>query len=192
MFAAIVLAAGSGRRFGGDKLFALLDGVAVVRRAAERVAAARPHELIVVVRPDDIARMEEALAGLRVRLVPNTNATHGMSTSITAGVRAVSAECESVLIALGDQPGVDPQVVAALVAALEDGSAVIAVPRYRGTLANPVLFGRSAFAELAALEGDVGARQVVERDVLRVRVVEVDAPVPADIDVPDDLTRGAG
>jgi len=62
-------------------------------------------------------------------------------------------------------------------------------PRYRGTPGHPVLFDHSVFAELRALDGDRGARAVIERDPSRVAIVEVDAPPPGDVDTPEDLAR---
>lgn len=191
----VVLAAGRGRRFGAQKLAAPLDGVPVVRRAVERLAT-EVDEVVVVVAPGD-GEVRAAIATTGATVIENPDAEEGIGASIRAAVRAVGSRAGAVVIALGDQPSVAPGVVSALrrahAAADADGSDVAAVvPRYRGVRGHPVLFGAAAFGELSALSGDVGARSILERDGARVRWVEVDAEVPADVDTPDDLAALSG
>lgn len=192
----VVLAAGSARRFGAQKLVAPLDGVPLVRRAVERMAA-ELAEVVVVVAPGDAA-VRAAVAGTGARVLENAEAAEGIGASIRAGVRAVRGRAGAVVIALGDQPAVPPGVVRALGAAYASatsggGSVGAVVPRYRGVRGHPVLFGAATFDELAMLSGDVGARRVLERDPARVRWVDLDVEVPADVDTPADLAamRGA-
>jgi CTP:molybdopterin cytidylyltransferase MocA len=191
---AVLLAAGSARRFGGGKLTAPIDGEAIVHRAARTLIEGGLAPVHVVLRPND-ADVRDALADLAPAFVVCADHATGMSASLRAGIAALPPETTAALVALADQPAVDPAVIRALVAAFADGSSAIAAPRYGGVLANPVLFARSVFRELLALEGDVGARSVVLKDAARVRWLDVDAPVPADVDTLEDLrtlrARGA-
>lgn len=186
MIGAILLAAGSARRFGGEKLTAVIDGEAIVHRAARALIEGGLGPVHVVLRPGD-DDVRGALADLAVRFVACADHAAGMSASLHAGIAALPRETTAALVALADQPTIDPAVIRALVATFEEGSAAIAAPHYRGVLANPVLFARSVFPELLALEGDVGARSVVLQDAARVRWLDIDAPVPADVDTPEDL-----
>lgn len=190
MVAAVVLAAGSARRFGSSKLLALLDGVPVVRRTVERALASRVDAVLVVTGADGAA-VGEALAGLPVRLVPNPRWESGMGTSLAAGIAALPAEATGAVILLGDQPTVEPAVIDAVVSAHARSGLPVVTSRYRGEHGHPVLFDRAVFAELEALAGDRGARAVVERDSSRVEVVAVDRTAPADVDTPADLARVA-
>jgi molybdenum cofactor cytidylyltransferase len=183
---AVLLAAGSARRFGGGKLTAIMNGEAIVHRAARALVDGGLRPVHVVLRPGDVD-VRHALADLAVAFVACSDHAAGMSASLRAGIAALPQEITAALVALADQPTVDPAVIRALVAAFGGGSPDIVAPRYRGVLANPVLFARRVFPELLALEGDVGARSVVLKDAARVRWLDVDAPVPADVDTFQDL-----
>lgn len=188
MIAAILLAAGSARRFGSQKLVALLDGEPLVRHAARALVSSGIDDLYVVT-GSDADRVREALTGVGIdaRFVHCAAYASGMAASLGAGLSVLPAGTDAAVIALGDQPGLDPRVVGAIIDAYHDSSPLIAAPRYRGQLANPVLFSRVVFPELLALTGDVGARGVVLRDPSRVRWVDVNAPVPWDVDEREEL-----
>jgi len=192
---AILLAAGSARRYGGGKLTATIGGEAIVHRAARALIEGGPGPVHVVLRPGD-SDLRSALADLAVSFVGCADHAAGMSASLRAGIASLPRQVTAAFVALADQPTIDPAVIRALVAAFEKGSPAIAAPRYRGELANPVLFARSVFPELLALAGDVGARSVVLKDAARVRWLDIDAPVPADVDTLEDLNTlrdtGAG
>ena len=181
MIAAVVLAAGAARRFGSQKLLAPLGGAPLVRRTVERVLAARVDEVLVVLgREGDAVR--EALAGMPVRFAANPRFAEGMGTSLRVGVEALAAGTRAAVIALGDQPGVRPEVIDALIALHGSSGRPIAVPLYRGARGHPVLFASNVFAELWAVEGDRGARDVIARDPARVATLSLDLPEPPDVD----------
>ena len=179
MAAAVVLAAGASRRFGAQKLVAPLDGKPIVRWTVECVLASRVQDVVVV-----LGHEEDA-----VRTVVNARFSSGMSASIAAGLAALAPATRGALIVLGDQPGVSARVLDDLVAAHESSPESIIVPVYRGTRGNPVLFPASLFADVMETTGDTGARDVVVRHADRVRQVDLDIPMPPDIDTSADLLR---
>jgi molybdenum cofactor cytidylyltransferase len=187
VIAAVVLAAGSSTRFGAQKLLARLGDGTVVRSAVSRAAASGVDETIVVTGADAEA-VAAALDGLGVRVVVNPDAAAGMSASIAAGVAACAAGTRALLIVLGDQPLVPAEAYAAVLAGYGTGGASIVAPRYTGGVrGHPVLFGAELFEELQSLRGDRGAREVIERDARRVRIVDVPFPAPVDVDEPAAL-----
>jgi molybdenum cofactor cytidylyltransferase len=186
VIAAIVLAAGASRRFGSQKLLADLRGKPVVRWSVESVLEARPDEVIAVVGHEGEA-VRAALKGLAVRVVENHGWTEGIGSSLRAGVAAAGADVDAAMIALGDQPGVDASVIASLLDAHAERRESIVVPSYRGERGHPVIFPAAVFPELMAIRGDRGARDVIARDRSRVTLVEVDAPLPLDVDTEDEL-----
>jgi molybdenum cofactor cytidylyltransferase len=186
--AAVVLAAGLSRRMGQAKLLLPLEGRPIVRHAVEGVRAAGLDPVLVVTGPDPAA-IEAALTGLDVRIVVNPAPEAGQAGSVRAGVAALPAVVDTVLIALGDQPGLAPDVIPALLAAHRASGRPIVAPRYQDGPGNPVLFDRAIFPELLALEGDRGARPVVARDPARVEWVALDWPMPPDVDTPADYEK---
>lgn len=189
MIPTLLLAAGSSRRFGDRKLLQLLDGKPLIRWTAEALDAVVPDRLLVVV-PWDSRELREALSGLRVQFVVNPRAEEGMGTSIAAGIAAVGDSAEAVLVTLADVPFGPALVLPGVVQRFRKGRAAIVAPRYRGDVpGHPVLFARSVFTELSVLDGERGARAVIEHDPARVEVLEVDADPPADVDTPEDLAR---
>jgi len=183
---AVVLAAGAASRFGGQKLLAPLSGRPVIRRTVENVLAASLTDILVVLGADAEA-VRAALDGLPVRFVLNPDYRDGMSTSLRRGIEALDPAARAALIVLGDQPAVAPEVMRRVVAAQRETGKPIAAPVYGGVQGNPVVFAREVFAELEALRGDRGGREVVRRDPARVALVQVAAGMPRDVDTPEDL-----
>jgi molybdenum cofactor cytidylyltransferase len=186
VIAAIVLAAGASRRFGSQKLLAVLHGKPVVRWSVENLLEAQPDEVIVVTGADGGA-VRAALEGLAVRVVVNESWAEGIGSSLRAGIAAVGTDADAAMIVLGDQPGVQTRVIASLLNAHAEGDKAIVVPSYRGERGHPVIFGVSIFPELRTLGGDRGARDLIARDPGRVTVVDFDAPAPLDVDTEEEL-----
>jgi molybdenum cofactor cytidylyltransferase len=162
--AAIVLAAGRSTRMGGaNKLVAEIGGKPLVRIAAEQALASRARPVIVVT-GHERERVEAALAGLPVKLVHNPDFAEGLGTSVRAGIAAVPASADGAVVCLGDMPQVDAELINRLIAALApDQGALAVIPTLDGKRGNPVLWSRRFFPDLMALEGDVGARNLIGR-----------------------------
>lgn len=172
----------------------LLDwgGRPLVRAIAETALAAGLDEVIVVI--GSIAgEVGAALADLPVRLAPNPLAAAGQSTSLRAGIAALSPKVAAAVILLADQPFVTAAIIEALVRAWRDRYAPIVAPVFAGTRGNPVLFDRSMFAELLAIEGDQGARSIIASNLARVHSVHFDNKRPLlDIDTPEAYAYARG
>jgi molybdenum cofactor cytidylyltransferase len=181
----IVLAAGAGRRFGGDKMLAPVDGVPMIRLAATAYAELCGRVTVVI---GDDARLREALDGIPAGIVVNAGASEGIASSIRAGVRANAAE-RAVMIALGDEPRVDRELVATVMRTWFSTLAPIVVPRYNGEPGHPVLFTEAVYPALLALTGDRGAKGVIERHGGGVVAVDVAGPRPVDVDTTNDLEK---
>jgi len=195
MIAGLVLAAGLSRRMAQPKLLLPVEGgKPLVRLTVERVLAADLDEVIVVLGAEADA-VAAALGGLAVRTVINPRPAEGQSTSLRVGLDALAAGTEAVVVGLGDQPLPDPSLIGRMVATYRQTGRPIVVPRYRDGRGNPVLFAASLLDEVRALAGDQGGRAVIARDPERVAEVAVDAPMPPDVDTPDDyaafLRRGS-
>jgi molybdenum cofactor cytidylyltransferase len=142
-----------------------------------------------VVTGPDVEPIEAALAGLEVQTVANPAPEEGQASSLRAGIAALPASVDAVLIALGDQPWLDPAIIPALLAARRTSAKLIVAPRYRDGQGNPVLFKREIFPELLRLAGDQGARPIIQREPARVEWVDLDLAMPPDVDTPDDYEK---
>jgi len=188
LIAAVVLAAGLSRRMGQAKLLLPVGGRAIVRHAVEAVRAGGVDGVWVVTGPD-VEPMAVALAGLDVQIVVNPAPEEGQASSLRAGIAALPAAVDAALIALGDQPALAPAIIPALLAARRTSAKPIVAPRYRDGQGNPVLFKREVFPELLRLTGDQGARPVIHKEPARVEWVELDLPMPLDVDTPGDYEK---
>lgn len=181
----ILLAAGSGSRFGGGKLLhPLADGtpigVASLRNLKQALA-----EVVAVVREGD--------HGLRARLEAEGVAVHvcedaqlGMSRSFVCGM-AATAGADGWVIALGDMPYLQSATICAVARRVEDTGGIV-IPAWRGRRGHPVGFGKRYLEELLEVRGDEGARTVVKRHGKDVEVIECDDPgILRDIDSRADL-----
>jgi molybdenum cofactor cytidylyltransferase len=186
--AAVVLAAGRSTRFGGpNKLLADYGGEPMVRRAVRAAVESGAAETVVVTGHMAEA-VEAALAGLPVRFVRNPDFAEGQSTSVRAGVSAVSETCEAAVVLLGDMPRVDAALVDKVIAAYRPAAgALVVVPTDEGRRGNPVLWSRRFFRDLAALTGDTGARQLISANPEAVVTVDCGPAVRIDVDTPDAL-----
>ncbi len=185
--AAVVLAAGQGRRFGSAKQLAELDGRPLVRRAVETLLRTEVGRVVVVLgyRAGDV---QEALRGLPVYCIANPHWEHGLSSSVRVGLEVVGEEAQAALFYLADQPLVRPDTIDRLLDVSRAHSGSIVVPVYQGKRGNPAVFPRRFFAELSTLEGDVGGREVMGRWPKAVVEVPVEDPgVLVDVDRPEDL-----
>jgi molybdenum cofactor cytidylyltransferase len=186
----ILLVAGRGARMGASiapkLLLPMRDGLPIVRHAAEGALELGPEELIVVVRPD-LPAIEAALSGLAVRCVANPRFMEGMGTSLAVGAQAVGEGTDAVLVMLGDEPAVAPDIVRAIIDTYLREGKPITTPVYGNQPGPPTLFSHDLFAELSNLEGDTGGRQVIARHPEMVcRVSFPENARPHDIDTPED------
>lgn len=182
---AILLAAGSGSRFGGDKLLhPLPDGTPIGVAAARNLLAVVP-DVVAVVRPGDfpLADLLEQ-EGCSVTVCPD--AARGMGASLAHGVSA-RRNADGWLVALADMPSIKGATIAAIVRELDAGRDLVA-PAYKGQRGHPVGFGKRFGAQLATLDGDSGARDVIAAYEAELTLIECDDPgVVNDIDRLEDL-----
>ncbi len=187
MIAAIVLAAGFARRMGRQKLLLELRGKPVVRWSVEAIVPYVGDTVVVTGQDDEAVRA--ALSGLAVRFAVNPRPQAGQGSSIAIGAAALKPWTAAVLVALGDQPRLPEGLIARLLAERERSGKAIVAPVFQGTQGTPVLFTAEVFDELRALDGDAGARSVVQARPERVARLALDAPMPPDVDTPEDYAR---
>jgi len=190
---AIVLAAGRSSRMGGpNKLMALFDGRPLVRQSVERALASGAAGATVVT-GHQAARIREALSGLDVQFAHNPDFADGLSGSLKAGIAAVPPEAAGALIVLGDMPVVSSVDLDRLISAFQNaGGQTVVRATHNGKRGNPVLLPRSLFGAVAQLQGDTGARHLVEAELMPVIDVEIGEGAGIDVDTRDAMERAGG
>jgi len=180
----ILLAAGAGRRYGKDKLTERLpDGESVAFRACRHLLAA-VADVIVVTRPGSMLTTD--LSRLGARVIEFDGADAGMGASLARGVTE-TVDADGWIVALADMPFIRPATIGRVAEELKQAGGIVA-PCHLGKRGHPVGFARSFGAALRALEGDRGARAIVDAHRNRLRLLAVDDPgILRDIDTPADL-----
>ncbi|MBB5577445.1 MULTISPECIES: NTP transferase domain-containing protein [Rhizobium] len=194
--AIVLLAAGKARRMGEGgphKLLAEFDGIPLVRRSAITALASGASAVVAVTghRREDI---EQALAGLAVERVHNPDYASGMASSLVAGISTPAAQrADGVLVMLADMPGVTSGDLKTLIAAFRkaNGQAIVRAVS-RGKRGNPVILPRAVFDAVMRLEGDVGARHIIETAGLPIIDADIGDAAHLDVDTPEAVLAAGG
>ena len=144
MIGGVVLAAGGASRFGSPKQLAELDGRPLLQHAVDAMLAVPAIDPVVVVLGAEAARVRDAVDFGEARTVECADWQEGMAASLRCGVEAVG-DCDWVLVTLGDQPRVTPQVIAAVMDHADSAPVGTAAVRatYDGVPGHPVALGRA-------------------------------------------------
>lgn len=184
---AVVLAAGRSRRFGTPKQLALYDGEPLVHHAIRAAEAACGQRSILVV-GSNWRLVHDACAPLTGFLLRNERFRDGMAGSIVSAVGALPPAASGVLLMLADQPLVAADDLCRLIDEWVEAPGDIVCSRHGTYIGPPAIFPRAVFSALLSLEGDRGAKSVIQTHRRRVRFVEC-RHVTSDVDTPDDLAR---
>jgi len=184
---AVVLAAGSGRRMGRNKMLLDAGGTALVAHVIEAASEGGCH-LVNAVYADEAVR---AAIGSSARCILNRNAASGQASSLKVGLQSLPEEMAGALVMLGDQPLVGARTVSMLLKAWRrEGARPAAASSYRdrSDWRPPVLIDRALWPELMSLRGDSGARQLFERRPELLDSVPASGR-PDDVDTPEDYAK---
>jgi molybdenum cofactor cytidylyltransferase len=177
----LVLGAGGSRRLGRPKQLLPYGDGTLLGHVVGVARACRFDQLVVALGgAADEVRAAVDLEGADV--VVNDAYSTGCSSSIAAALTAVDPGCDVLVLMLGDQPGVTPETVAALLAGR--GDAPLAVCGYDDGRGHPIAFGRELFGDLGSLHGDKGVWKLVDRGP--VVEVPIAGPIPLDVDTEAD------
>jgi molybdenum cofactor cytidylyltransferase len=200
---AVVLAAGSASRFGALKQILPWGGKPLVAHVADQALGCPGISRVAVTMGSGADEVRSALGDRNVRMVPVPDWADGQSRSVKNGLRALLGEAVgapdaggnaaqpgmlgAVIFMLADQPGVTPELLSALIQRHRETLAPVVAPRYRGQRGNPVLFDRSTFDEFSSLQGDAGARPILQARPDETAWVDWPTPeVVQDIDTAED------
>jgi molybdenum cofactor cytidylyltransferase len=182
--AGIVLAAGESERFPGMKLLHEIDGKPMLAHVLDAVRSSRIHRRVIVLGHEHESILK-AVDCEGFQVVNNAEWSQGQSTSVQAGLEAVSGEVEAVIYPLGDMPLIDAGLINQIIDRHAETLAPIVAPQVGKVWGNPVLFDRITFPTFSELKGDRGGKLLFER--FEVEPVEAAGSVQRDVDRPADL-----
>jgi molybdenum cofactor cytidylyltransferase len=186
--AGVVLAAGSSRRMGRNKLLLELEGEPLVRRVARRAAAAGLDPILVVL-GHEAASVQAALGDLPHQALLNPDHSSGANSSLRLGLASVPAGARAAVVLLGDMPFVTSEMIRAVLARYALEAPRLVVSRYGEVTAPPTLYDASLFAEFSQLEGEGCGKHVVRRHWDEAALLSWPTQALADLDSPEDYER---
>lgn len=187
MISAVVLAAGQSIRMGKTKQLLRLKGKPLLEHVLEHLLKSKVDDIIVVLGSGSERIMMEVELQ-EVKVVVNESYEDGMSSSLKAGIKALSGNCDAFIVTLADQPFIGTSTLNAVIDAYLAGKGLIGVPIHDGQRGNPVLFDMSLACEILTISGDQGAKKVLHKHETDVYEIEVNTPsIFVDIDTETDF-----
>ena len=160
--AIIVLAAGASTRLGAPKQLLKYNGITLLRRTVETVLLSKTKSVHMVF-GFEAEKMKSEIAGLPVDVVVNPNWQRGISTSIHSGILSLEPNIDAAIIVLCDQPKLSTDILNTLIDTYTSTRTPVVTCKYAGTVGVPAMFDRRIFTELLSLEGNLGAKKIIER-----------------------------
>ena len=173
MISAILLAAGQSKRMNGEnKLTKKIQGIPLINHSVKNILASSIDELIIV-----LGYQKEIIEKLidkneKIKFVFNNNFESGMASSIKIGLNNLSEKTEAFFICLGDMPMINQEVYNQLIRSRNNKE--IIVPTYKGQQGNPILFSKSMKSIIISIEGDIGAKKILELNKDKILKVKID------------------
>ncbi len=182
----IVLAAGNSTRMKDfHKLLKRIDGETILRYSVKKAVANNAAKTLVVLN-HNFPEMKNEVADLPVSIVWNYSSTLGMSSSLVIAIKSLPPSCDAALILLSDQPEVKVEIMNQVISSYLCFNQPLVLTSYLGKARHPILFDRLFFNDLMTLDGDHGAKPIIEANKEKALLYFVEEPAPEDIDTLED------
>ena len=172
MISSILLAAGLSKRMGGEnKLTKKIQGIPLIKHSVKNILASSINELIIV-----LGYQKEIIEKLidkheKVKFIFNKDFESGMASSIKVGINNLSDNSEAFFICLADMPMVSSNIYDFLIKSKNQKD--ILVPTYKGQQGNPILFNKSMKEKIMSIDGDAGAKKILELNKDKILNLEI-------------------
>jgi molybdenum cofactor cytidylyltransferase len=187
----LVLGAGASSRFGRPKQLLPFRGSTLLGWVINQAERATGLDEVIVVLGRAVDEIREKVVFGNAKVVENPVFGSGCASSYRAGIGALDPRSDAIMILLGDQPGVDPEMIDRVADEWRRGDGQIALASYRGREGHPMLFAKPLFDKLVGLHGDKAAWKLVDANPDLVRVIPFDRHFPEDINTVEDFRRTA-
>lgn len=183
----LILGAGASQRLGPPKQLLPFRGTTMLGWVVQQAEMATSLDEVVLVLGRAAGEIRERVDFGKARVVENPVFAEGCSSSYRAGLAALNPESEAVMIILGDQPGIKPEVIDTLAWEWRRTQAPISLCSYNGRTGHPMIFSKAMFDQLEGLHGDKAAWKLVDANAGRVQEVHFHLPFPDDINTASDF-----
>ena len=171
MISAILLAAGQSKRMAGEnKLTKKIQGIPLIKHSVKSILASSIDELIVVLGHQKEITEKLIDKNEKIKFVFNKDFESGIASSIKTGLNHLSEKTEAFFICLGDMPKTNKNIYNLLIKSKNNKE--IIVPTYKKQQGNPVLFSKSMRKKIIHIQGDVGAKKILELNKDKILNVE--------------------
>lgn len=191
--AGIVLAAGTSSRFGKLKQLQMIEGKPLLEWTLDACLGSRLDHLFVVLgckQEKIVQALSRTFRNPRITVVFNPDYKNGQSTSLHTGIRAAEHAYPSIMFVLGDQPCIDCVTLDVLLERFWASEKNICVPFYNNQRGNPAIFSKKFYAEISHIEGDVGARRIIDDNPSQVLSIALSRPsFFYDVDTVEDIEK---
>ena len=187
----LVLGAGASSRYGQPKQLLPFRETTLLGWVITQAERARELGEVIVVLGRAADEIRERVDFGNAKVVDNPVFTEGCSSSYRAGLGAIDPRADAIMIILGDQPGVTPEIIDGVAEKWREGDKQIVLASYQGRLGHPMLFAKPMFDKLVGLHGDKAAWKLVDAHPDLLIEAPFDRPFPEDIDTVEDFKRVA-
>lgn len=185
----LILGAGASQRLGPPKQLLPFRSTTMLGWVVAQTQRAANLDEVVVVLGRAADQVRERVDFGTARVVENPVFGEGCSSSYRAGLAALNPESSAIMIILGDQPGITPEIIDRVAGEWRQKESVIALSSYRGRKGHPMIFAQSMFDQLVGLHGDKAAWKLVDANAGVVQEIYFDLPFPDNINTPEDFER---
>ncbi len=185
----LILGAGASQRFGEPKQLLPFAGTTLLGWVVAQAHQAMGLDELVVVLGRSADEVRERVDFGDASVVENRVFTEGCASSYRAGIAALDSHAEAIMIILGDQPGITPEIIDCLAEEWRKTDAPIAICSYEGRRGHPMIFARRLFDQLEMLHGDKAAWKLVDAHASSLLEVQLAIPFPEDINTREDFER---
>jgi molybdenum cofactor cytidylyltransferase len=185
----LILGAGASQRFGEPKQLLPFAGTTLLGWVVSQAQQAMGLDELIVVLGRSADEVRKRVDFGDASVVENLVFSEGCASSYRAGIAALDSHAEAIMIILGDQPGITPEIIDCLAEEWRRTDAPIALCSYEGRKGHPMIFARALFHQLEALHGDKAAWKLVDAYASSLLEVHLALPFPEDINTREDFER---
>ena len=197
MISAILLAAGESKRMEGEnKLIKEINGIPLIKHAIKNILGSAIDELIIILGHEKLLIENIITKNKKIKFIYNENYKNGISSSIKIGLNHISKNSEAFFICLGDMPNVNQNIYNKLIKSkynynkklISDRKKEIIIPVFEEKEGNPILFSRFMREKIMNIDGDYGAKKIIEENKNKILYVPIKSNgITLDFDTKEDF-----